>query len=43
LEPLLAALTALSTGTVYWMAFLTPSIVRMASECPWLTPLPQKV
>ena len=32
-----------STGTVYCLASCTPSIRRIASEWPWLTPLPQKV
>ena len=34
---------ALSIGTVYCLASTTPGMRRIASECPWLTPLPQKV
>ena len=32
------ALGTASTGTVYCLASLTPSILLIASECPWLTP-----
>ena len=32
-----------SDGMVYCLASATPLIRRMASECPWLTPGPQKV
>ena len=41
--PLRTALSAASTGMVYCLASATPSKRRMASECPWLTPLPQNV
>ena len=30
-------------GIVYCIAFFTPFIFLIASECPWLTPFPQKV
>ena len=43
LLPLLTASKTASTGMVYCFASFTPSIRRMASECPWLTPFPQKV
>jgi hypothetical protein len=36
-------LTASSTGMVYCTPPATPSTRRMASEWPWLRPLPQKV
>ena len=39
----LTASNAASTGMVYCLASLTPGIRRIASECPWLTPFPQKV
>ena len=42
-SPALTLASASSTGMVYCLASATPSIRRMASECPWLTPLPQKV
>ena len=35
--------SAASTGMVYCFASITPSMRLIASECPWLTPLPQKV
>ena len=37
------ASSASGTGIVYCLPFLTPGTLRIASECPWLTPLPQKV
>ena len=43
LAPERTASSASGTGTVYWRASATPGMRRMASECPWETPRPQKV
>ena len=42
-EPERTASKAAWTGIVYCLPSFTPSMRRIASECPWLTPLPQNV
>ncbi len=42
-SPDLTLSSAFGIGIVYCRASFTPFTCRAASECPWLTPLPQKV